>query len=63
MKTREEVEALKREWLAEPCWDLEKTEGFEEYHDELLMFQTIKQLTRRIEELEAKLENHLNRED
>lgn len=42
MKTREEVEALKAEWANDPCWDLEKTEGFEEYHDELFAF-TIEQ--------------------
>jgi len=63
MKTREEVEALKRKWQENPYWDLEKSEGFDEYHHELLMFQTIKQLTLRIEELEEKLANHLNGED
>ena len=35
MKTREEVEALKRNWLEDPCWDIEDTEGFEEYAVEL----------------------------
>lgn len=35
MKTRDEVEALKRNWKSDPCWDLEQTEGFEEYVQEL----------------------------
>lgn len=34
-KTREEVEALKENWLADSCYDLENVEGFEEYRDEL----------------------------
>lgn len=29
MKTREEVEQLKADWIANPCYDLEETEGFE----------------------------------
>jgi hypothetical protein len=39
MKSPEEVEQLKREWCAAPEWELETTEGFEEYRDELLSFQ------------------------
>lgn len=39
MKTREEVEKLKQDWLADGCWDIEKTEGFEDYTDELLKFR------------------------
>jgi hypothetical protein len=35
MKTREEVEALKANWLSDPIWDIEDTEGFEEYRAEL----------------------------
>lgn len=38
MKTREEVEALKRDWAKDPCWNIEETEGFEEYRDELFDF-------------------------
>lgn len=38
MKTRDEVEALKYNWSGDPIWDLENTEGFEEYHDELLKY-------------------------
>lgn len=29
MKTPEEIEALKRSWLYDPCWNIEETEGFE----------------------------------
>jgi hypothetical protein len=39
MKTRQEVEALKRNWLNDSCWDIYETEGFEEYRDELRVFQ------------------------
>ena len=33
-----EIEALKRAWERDPCFDLEDTEGFEEYRGELLAF-------------------------
>jgi hypothetical protein len=39
MKTRQEVEKLKRQWKADGCWDIWDTEGFEEYKDELKLFQ------------------------
>lgn len=38
MKTRDEVEELKRQWCADPCWDIETTDGFEEYRQELEAF-------------------------
>lgn len=38
MKTREEVDALKKSWLKDGCFDIEDTEGFEEYRDELKLF-------------------------
>ena len=38
-KTRDEVEELKANWSCDPCWDLEDTEGFEEYADELRKYQ------------------------
>ncbi len=38
IKTREEIDELKRQWNYDPCWDLEKTEDFENYHDELLAY-------------------------
>jgi hypothetical protein len=36
--TREDVEILKADWEADPIWDLEGTEGFEAYRDELKTF-------------------------
>jgi len=38
-KTTAELDALKANWLKDPCWDLATTEGFEEYHSELDKFQ------------------------
>jgi hypothetical protein len=35
LKTRQEVEELKRQWRNDPCWDLWEQEGFEEYKNEL----------------------------
>jgi hypothetical protein len=43
MKTREEVEQLKADWLYDPCYDLETVEGFEDYKEELLAFSKEKQ--------------------
>lgn len=37
-KTRKDVEKLKFQWEKDPCWDLEYTEGFEEYEGELRAF-------------------------
>lgn len=34
-KTEEEIQALKRNWEGDPCWDLEGTEGFEAHREEL----------------------------
>lgn len=38
MKTREEIEKLKRDWSADPNWKIEETKGFEEYKTELYIF-------------------------
>lgn len=38
-KSLEEIEALKANWRADPCWDLENTEGFERYKGELLRYR------------------------
>lgn len=42
-KTREEIEALKENWLYDPCWDIENTEGFEAHREELEKFHKEKQ--------------------
>lgn len=39
MKTEEEVRKLKANWQADPIWDIEDTEGFEEHREELLEFK------------------------
>jgi hypothetical protein len=39
MKTREEVEELKRQWIQDGIFDLYEVEGFEEYREELIEFQ------------------------
>ena len=38
-KTKEEIEALKENWMKDPCWDIETTESFEEYTEELLIWR------------------------
>ena len=38
-KLREDVEKLKAEWLRDPNWDIEETEGFDDYRDELRTFR------------------------
>ena len=39
MKTQDEVEALKANWINEPSWDIEETEGFEGHRAELVAFR------------------------
>jgi hypothetical protein len=48
-KTREEIEQLKKSWAADPIWDIEDSEGFEEHRDELAKFH----LQKRVEWAEA----------
>jgi len=38
-KTREEIEALKANWVNDACWDIEITEGFEDHKEELLAYR------------------------
>lgn len=39
IKPRAEIEALKENWLSDPCWDIEDTEGFEAHYGELYAFR------------------------
>ena len=39
MKEPNELEALKRSWKRDPCFDIEDTEGFEEHREELLAYR------------------------
>jgi len=38
MKTPQEIEKLKNDWIYDPCWDIEDTDGFEDHREELLAF-------------------------
>ena len=38
MATALEVQKLKNSWRADPCWDIEDTEGFEDHREELLAY-------------------------
>lgn len=38
-KSREEIEDLKKKWLADPEWPIAETEGFEAHWAELRLFQ------------------------
>jgi hypothetical protein len=38
-KTRQEIQELKDNWQSDPCWDIEDTEGFEQYKDELRLYR------------------------
>lgn len=42
-KTAQEIQALKDNWVKDPCWDIETEEGFEEYAEELLAFRLQKE--------------------
>lgn len=45
MKSRDEIEELKRQWLNDPSsFDLENCEGFEEHQSELLYYRLYHQL-------------------
>lgn len=39
MASQEEIAKLKADWLRDPCWDIEETEGFELHRKELLEFR------------------------
>lgn len=57
-KTREEVAKLKEDWLKDAGWDIEETEGFEEYYDELKEYREVCEagwkIAREAEEAEKK---------
>jgi len=39
MATENELKELKAQWKADPCWDIEDTEGFEEHAEELKQYR------------------------
>lgn len=50
VRSRQEIEYLKGQWEADPCWDLEETEGFELHREELAEFARQKGEERRARE-------------
>ena len=38
-RTQEEIESLKRNWINDPCYDLEDVDGFESVKDELYLWR------------------------
>lgn len=38
MKTREEIESLKRDWEKDPSYEFEEIDGFEDHYEELKAF-------------------------
>lgn len=39
LKTKEEIDNLKLQWLSDPCWDIYDTPGFEAYRNRLQRWQ------------------------
>lgn len=39
MASKAEIQKLKTDWLRDPCWDLETTEGFGEHVGELFAYR------------------------
>jgi hypothetical protein len=39
LRSDAEIEKLKRDWFADPCWDIEHTDGFEAHREELVAFR------------------------
>lgn len=59
MKTKAEIDELKRSWLSDPIWDIEDTEGFEAQRGELAAFRMAREAewaTRRQRDHELALE-------
>lgn len=39
MKTQQELDDLKQNWIKDPHWDIEDTDGFQEHREELLAWR------------------------
>jgi hypothetical protein len=57
VKTRDQVEELKLKWVENPSFELEETEGFEEFADELKQFAQAKQTEWYLQNQRDHLEN------
>lgn len=42
-QTKASINELKRQWETDPIWDIEDTEGFEEYQEELREYRYLKE--------------------
>jgi hypothetical protein len=49
-KTKEELDDLKAQWKADPCWDIADTEGFEDHKEELQAYQDATNIEWRVKE-------------
>lgn len=38
-RTEKQIQDLKDNWILDPCWDIEDTEGFEYYKEDLKIFR------------------------
>jgi hypothetical protein len=38
-KTKKQIDNLKAQWEADPCWDIEDTEGFEDHRNDLVKYR------------------------
>ncbi|QQZ64614.1 hypothetical protein JI735_33735 (plasmid) [Paenibacillus sonchi] len=58
LRSADEIEQLKAQWLTDPCWDLYMTEGFEAHRSELIHYQNEVEAAnkQRLTEREAKLD-------
>lgn len=45
------IDELKRQWLSDPCWDIEESKGFEAQKQELYIFRLETENRRMREEL------------
>ena len=59
MADRDVIEKLKENWMQDPGWDIEETEGFEEHLDELLNFRKQKETEWEEKRIEKKEQRHI----
>lgn len=55
MKTKKAIEDLKLNWISDPCWDIEKTKGFEENEKELLEYRLMVERNNERKEVEKRV--------
>lgn len=60
-KSREDIERLKQQWLDDPCWDIENTEGFDAHREELLEFRDSVEKKRDMAEMQLRFRKAIER--